>query len=146
MGLRLAVMRVSPWTRRPLQSVATRRDVGNVDGKILAADRQDLAADADSLGEIAGDVSESGEKEVAEIVADEPAARVESILEEAAEESFVLAERDHAIANVARRQDAIFAAEAAGTAAVIGNGDNRSEAGDGMVVADFCRGGERRGL
>ena len=110
------------------------RDVGNRGGENLAADRENFAADADGFGEIAGDVSESGEEEIAEIVADESAAGVKAILEEAAEESFVLAESDHAIADVAGRKDAIFAAQAAGTAAVVGDGDDGGEIGDRMFA------------
>ena len=113
------------------------RDVGDCGGENLAADREDFAADADGFGEIAGDVSERGEEEIAEIVADEAAAGVEAILEEAAEKSFVLAESDHAVADVAGRKDAIFAAQAAGAAAVVGDGDDGGEAGDGMLGFDF---------
>ena len=98
---------------------------------------ENLAADADSFGEIAGDVSERGEEEIAEVVADEAAAGVKAILEQAAEQGFVLAESDHAVADVAGRQDAIFAAQSAGTAAVVGDGDDRSEAGDRMFAFEF---------
>ena len=80
---------------------------------------------------------ESGEEEVAEIVADETAASVEAILEEAAEKCFILAESDHAVADVAGRQDAIFATQAAGAAAVVGDGDDGGEAGDWMFGSDF---------
>ena len=104
------------------------RDVGDGRRENLAADREDLAADAYGFGEIAGDVRQRGEKQIAEIVADEAAAGVKAILEEAAEQSFVLRERDHAVANVAGRQDAVFAAQAAGTAAVVGDGDDGGEA------------------
>ena len=113
------------------------RDVGDRGGENLAADGEDFAADADGFGEIAGDVSESGEEEVAEIVADEAAAGVKAILEEAAEEGFVLAESDHAIADVAGRKDAIFAAQAAGAAAVVGDGDDGGEIGDRVFVCEF---------
>src|ERR1700722_2324899 len=106
-------------------------NVGNCGGENLAADRKDLAADADGFGEISGDVSKGGEKQVAEIVADEAAAGVEAILEEPAEKSFVLAESDHAIANVTRRKDAVFAAQAAGAATVIGGGGDGGGAGGG---------------
>jgi hypothetical protein len=112
-------------------------DVGDRGWENLAADREDFAADADGFGEITGDVSKCGEEEIAEIVADEAAAGVKAILEEAAEKGFVLAEGDHAIADVAGRQDAIFAAQASGAAAVIGDGNDGGKAGDGMFRSDF---------
>src|SRR6266849_907250 len=64
--------------------------VGNGGRKDAAADGQDFAADANGFGEIAGHVREGGEKEVAKIVADEAAASVKTILEEATKQSFVL--------------------------------------------------------
>ena len=60
-------------------------DVGDGGWKNLAADREDFAADADGFGEVAGDVREGREEEVAEIVADEATAGVKAVLEEAAE-------------------------------------------------------------
>jgi hypothetical protein len=112
-------------------------DVGDCGWKNLAADREDFAADADSFGEIASDMSESGEEEVAEIVADEAAAGVKAILEKTAEQGFVLAESDHAVADIAGRQDAIFAAQASGAAAVVGDRDDGGKACDGMFRSDF---------
>ena len=100
-----------------------------------AANGEDFAADADGFGEIAGDVRERGEEKIAEIVADESAAGVEAVLKEAAEEGFIFRKRHHAIANVAGRKDAILAAQAAGAAAVIGDGDDGGEIGDGTFGA-----------
>ncbi len=113
------------------------RDVGDGRGENLTADREDFAADANGFGEVASDVSQRGEKEVAEVVADEAAAGVKTVLKEATEESFVLAESDHAVTDVAGRKDAIFAAKAAGTAAVVRDSDDRGEAGDRMFAFDF---------
>src|SRR6266403_184934 len=50
-----------------------------------AANRQDFAADAHRLREIAGDMSERSEEEVAEIVADEAVAGVKAILKKVAQ-------------------------------------------------------------
>ena len=47
-----------------------------------------------------------------------------AVLEELGEQRFVFGERDHAIADVARRQDVEFAAQASGAAAVVGDGDD----------------------
>jgi hypothetical protein len=115
-------------------------DVGKSRGEDAAANGEDSAADTDGFGEIAGNMGEGGEKEIAKIVADEPAAGVEAILKEAAEEGFIFRKSDHAIANVAGREDAIFAAEAAGTAAVIGDGDDGGKIGDGAFRAGLFAG------
>ena len=58
---------------------------------------------------------------------------MEAVLKEAAEKGFVFRKSDHAVANVAGREDAILAAQTAGAAAVIRDGHNGSEVGDGML-------------
>jgi hypothetical protein len=58
-------------------------------------------------------------------------ARGESVLKELAEEVFILRERDHAVADVARGEDVEVFAEAAGGATVVGDGDDRGEIADG---------------
>jgi hypothetical protein len=78
-------------------------------------------------------MGERGEKEIAEVVADKAAPSLEAILEEAAEQGFILRKSDHAVADVAWREDAIFPAEAAGAAAVVGDGDDGGEVGDGPL-------------
>ena len=105
-----------------------------------ASNGEDFAAFADGFGEVSSDVGEGGKKEIAEIVANETAAGFETILKEAAEESFIFGKGDHAVADVARGEDAVFAAEAAGGATVVGDGDDGDQVGDGafgggMVVA-----------
>jgi len=52
--------------------------------KDASANGQHFAADADGFGEIAGDMRERGQKKIAEIVADETASRMKTILEETA--------------------------------------------------------------
>jgi len=98
--------------------------------KDAAANSEHFAADADGFGEIAGDVGERGEEKIAEIVADEAVAGMKTVLEKAAEKGFVFRKSHHAVANVARREDAILAAKAARTAAVIGDRDDGGEIGD----------------
>src|SRR5260370_9743938 len=68
-------------------------------------------------------------------MADEAATRVDAILEKADEKGFIFRKSDHAVANVAGREDAILAAQAAGTAAVVGDGDDGGEIGDGAFNA-----------
>jgi len=104
-------------------------------GKNAATNREHFAADTDSFGEIAGDVSECGEEKIAEVVADEAATGVKTILEKAGEKGFVFRKRHHAIANVSRRKDAVFATQAAGAAAVIGDRDDGGKIGDGAFSA-----------
>jgi hypothetical protein len=48
-----------------------------------------------------------------------------AVLKEAAKESFVLRERNEAIAYVARRKDAILPAQAARAAAIVSDRDHR---------------------
>ena len=103
--------------------------------KDAAAYGQHFAADADGFGEIAGDVGERGEEKIAEIVADEAAAGVEAVLKQAAEEGFIFRKSHHAVADVAGREDAVLPAQAAGAAAVIGDGDDGGEIGDGVFGA-----------
>src|SRR5216684_6685832 len=66
------------------------RHVGDRGRKNSAANGQDFAADPNRFREVAGDVGQRGEEEVAEVVADEAAAGVKAILKEVAEQSFVL--------------------------------------------------------
>src|ERR1700730_14978856 len=73
------------------------------------------------------------QEEIAEVMADEAVTRVETVLKEAAEKGFIFRKSDHAVANVAGREDAILAAQAAGAATVIRNGHNSGEVGDGML-------------
>jgi len=100
-------------------------------GKNPAPNGQHFAADANGFRKISGDVRERGKEKIAEIVADESAARMKTILKQAAEQRLILRESDHAVANVAGRKDAILAAQAAGAAAVISDGNNGSEIGNG---------------
>ncbi len=103
----------------------------------MSTDRENLAANANGFGKVTGDVGERCEEEIAEVVASEAAAGVKAILEEASEKGFVLTEGDHAVANIAWRKDAIFAAQAAGAAAVVGDGNDGREAGDRVFACDF---------
>ena len=108
--------------------------------KDTAANGKDFAAYPNGFGEVPGNVGERGQEKIAEIVADEAASGMKTILEEAAEKSLIFGKGDHAVANVAGRKDTVFAAKAAGTAAVVGYGNNGSELGNravriGMLVA-----------
>src|SRR5216684_1916935 len=108
--------------------------------KDAAADGEHFAADADRFREIAGNVRERGEKKIAEVVTGEAATRVEAILEQAAEKSFILRKSHHAVADIAGREDAVLAAQATGTAAVIGDRDDGGEIGDGAFRSGLLAG------
>src|SRR5713226_2487712 len=110
-------------------------DVRKGGRKDASADGEYFAADADGFGEIASDVRERGQKKIAEIVANEAASRMKTILEKAAEKSFIFRKSHHAIADVTGRKDAVLAAQAAGAATVISNGDDGGEIGDGAIGA-----------
>ena len=133
MGNWLAVILVSPCTRLSVFQDGLQSDVGNRGGKDAAANGQDFARNADGLRKIAGNVGERGKKQIAKIVAGQPASGAETILEQSAEQRFVFGQRHHAIANVAGRKDTIFAAQAAGAATVIGDGDDCGQIDDGPL-------------
>ena len=81
------------------------------------------------LGEVSGDAGERGDEEVAEAVAFEVALG-EAVLEELREQVLVFGERDHAVADVAGRKHVEVFAQAAGGAAVVGDGDDGGELAD----------------
>jgi hypothetical protein len=138
-------------------AVGEGRDQMNVrkcGGEDAAADGENLAGDADGFDKVTGHMGEGGKEEITEIVSGETTAGVKAILKETAEQGFVLGERDHAIADVAGGEHAIFAAEAAGAATVIGDGDDGGKIRDGpfrrgmlIAAADnmFLQTAEQRG-
>ena len=56
-----------------------------------------------------------------------PRPRVEAVLKQARDQTLVFRQRHHAIADVAGREHVEFAAQAAGTAAIVGDRDDRRE-------------------
>ena len=105
--------------------------VGGGGGKDPATNCEDFPGNPDCFGEIAGDMRKRGEKKVAKIVAAKAAPSLESILEETTEKSLIFGERHHAVAYIARGEDAVFATQAPGTAAVVGDRYNGREVCDG---------------
>jgi hypothetical protein len=55
-------------------------------------------------------------------------------LKQTAKQGFVFGKRDHAVANIPRGQDAVFAAQPAGAAPVVRDGDDGSEVDDGPLA------------
>ena len=76
---------------------------------------------------------QGGKKQIAEVVACEPAAGAETILKKPAEQRFILGKRHHAIANVSRGQNTILATQTAGTSTVVGDGDDGGKINDGTL-------------
>ena len=100
--------------------------------------------DLHGLGEVSGDAGERGDEEVAEAVAFEVALR-EAVLEELGEQVLVLGERDHAVADVAGGKHVEVFAQAAGGAAVVGDGDDGGELADEAGRSSAVAGSMRRG-
>ncbi len=73
---------------------------------------------------IAHDLRQRHQEQIAETVALQSAPGLEAVLEKARKQRGVFAERDHAIADVAGRQDVELAAQPAGAAAVVGHRDD----------------------
>src|SRR5712692_7215584 len=72
-------------------------------------------------------MAQRGEKQVAEAVPAQTAACGKAVLEETAQQRFIGRKRHHAGANVTGRENAVLAPQAAGAAAVVGDGHDRSE-------------------
>src|SRR3989442_11030966 len=99
-----------------------------------AANRQHFAADAYGAREVAGNMAQCGEEKIAETMAAQTDAGLETILKKPAQQSFILGQGHHAIAEVTGWQDAVFATQAPRTAAVIRDGDDGREIGNGVVI------------
>ncbi len=70
----------------------------------MPARSKDLRRKLDRLGEIPGDLDESGNEEIAEAVAFQAFPGGESMTEEPGDQMFVFGESHHAIAQIAGRQ------------------------------------------
>ena len=115
-------------------------NVRNCGRKDAAANGENFGGDANGFGEISGDMREGREEQVAEIVTAETASGVEAVLKESCQQRFVLGKGDQAIADIAGREHAVLAAQTAGAATVIGDGDNGGKIGDralggGLLIA-----------
>jgi len=98
-----------------------------------AANRQHFAADAYGAREVAGNMAQCGEEKIAETMAAQTGAGLETILKKPAQQSFILGQGHHAIAEVTGWQDAVFATQAPRTAAIIRDGYYRGKIADEMV-------------
>src|SRR6266849_4615937 len=105
-------------------------DIRNCRGKDTAADGEDFAANADGFDEISGDVSERREKQIPEIMTAQAAPGVKAVLKQPPQQGLIFRKSHHAIANIAGRQNAIFTAQSAGAAAIIGDRDDGGQVDD----------------
>ena len=97
--------------RLPVDNVAVQlfrlqTDIGKGGRENLAPNGQDFARDPNCLRKVACQVREGSQKQVAEAVAAQAVAGRKTVIEKLREELFVLSQCDHAVANVARREDA----------------------------------------
>ncbi len=127
-------MRVSPGNNFSVRHHRFERNILQRGGKNSSPNGQNFSAHANGLGKIARHMAQRGQKQISETVSAQSAARMKTILKQTAQQRFVLRERHHAVANIAGRQHAVFAPQAARTSAVIGDRDDRGEIADRMAV------------
>jgi hypothetical protein len=106
------------------------RGVGGGDGINAASYVQNFRCELDRVRKIAGNLSERGHKQVAEVVPLECVAAAKPMGEQLGQQVFFFAERDHAVAQVAGRKHVEALAQAAGGTAVVGHCDHRGQVGD----------------
>ena len=79
---------------------------------------------------VAGDLSQRGDKQIAEVVALQRVAAAKAMGEKLDQQVFFFAQRHHAVAQVAGRQHVEALAQPAGGAAVVGHRDHCGQVGD----------------
>src|ERR1700678_678991 len=100
----------------------------------VAAGDQNLRRKPHGLREIMSDGGQRRQEQIAEAVTLEAGAFFKAVTEELREQSFIFAEGDDAIANVAGRKHVEFFAQASAGTAVIADGDYGTEvANDGRA-------------
>lgn len=103
--------------------------------KYSPADRQNARRHSNSLGEVSRNVCQRRKKEIAEAVTGQAAPGRKPVLEEIAEQRFILRKCHHAVAYVAGRKNSIFAPQAAGASAIVRHSDDRCKVRDGPLRA-----------
>src|SRR5688500_7938139 len=97
----LADIRLTSY-RRPVFKLRREPHIGNGRGVNVPFAGKDLRRKFDSLGKIAGDLGESGEKQVSKTVTAELSIAPKAMFEQSRQQPRILAQRDHAVAYVAR--------------------------------------------
>jgi hypothetical protein len=92
-----------------------------------ASSPDDASSDLDRSREVAGDVGQRGEHEIAERVSIETVPSLEAKLEERREQCVVFSQRHETIADVTRRDDAEVAPQSPGASAIVCRRDDPHE-------------------
>ena len=92
-----------------------------------ALDSENFRRQTYSLHEVSGYTGQRCQEQIAEAVIVKSAVAVESEPEEARHQMFVLGEGDHAVADIARRQNAEFLAKTSGASSVVSDGNDDGE-------------------
>ena len=128
---RLRLMRVSPVDLAAVGQRRLQHHVGRGGGINAPEHRQHLGRKSYGLGEIAGQMRHGGQKQIAEAVSLQSAAARRNGIETACDSRASSSdERHHAVADIARRQHVEIAAQAAGTASVVGDGHHGGDLQD----------------
>ena len=97
---------------------------GRVDAALYC---KDIAGHLDCFQKISRHARQRSHEDVTEAVPGEIAIRLEAILKEPGQQSFIFCKSHHAIANVSRRQNLKLLPQSARTAAIVSHGDNSSQ-------------------
>jgi len=103
---------------------------------------EQFAGLADGAGKISGDLAERGEKKIAHAVSAQAPTNVKTKLKRAGDGRIFIRKCGDATANIAGRKDAVIATEAAGAAAIVGDGNDGSEFGNWKVTSSAGNGRE----
>src|SRR5262245_58420796 len=86
--------------------------------------REHFRGETDRFGKVASDFRQRCQKEISKAVSAKLAVATKAMTKETRQQRRVFRERDHAVADVARRQHLQFVAQASGTATVVGNSND----------------------
>ena len=145
MRRRLAVISGLAAHQRAVVHPRYQSRVGGSDRIDAAARGENLRRQLDGLAKVAGDLGKRGDKEVAEVVPFERIAAAEAMVEEPDQQVLFLAERHHAVAQVAGGQHVEAFAQAAGGAAVVGYRNHGGQVGDRPLNGGGLAGRGRHG-
>lgn len=88
---------------------------------------KDLARKLYRFGKISRHLAQSGQEKIAKAVTAKVAVAGEAVPEQARQQARILAQSDHAVANIAWRQHLQLVSQAARTPAIVGDGNDRRQ-------------------
>src|SRR5208283_3055110 len=112
-------------------------------GMNVPAGEQDFGREADRFGEVMSDGSQRRQEQIAEAMALKPGAPIEAVLKMLRQESFIFAQGDNAIADIARREHVQFLAQSSAGTAVVADGNHGAEVANSRCIRP--RGSHLRG-